>query len=620
MQAGLLNAAKALDRNSPTDALSCLRKLPLLAGEETARLVALALWKRMVLSSGGGEPLRCKDSKMALSALNDLGAALTDEKYVLAAYRALPVLEKLIGSADAAAAVAAIFWDRILSTHEGVFVTAFELFFRGGDIPRCRQAWQQFLSVRKDYVPAYWSFLLYCRTQPSSNRSDIAAETARMIADTGREDLLPLTEVYLLQMQQADCREIRDAAGTLSEPAHRARAAEYTIGLGYTPEDLPIAVASFRELTSGPGQGDDADLGFMEARLANATRNWESVLVCAERAGPSAQYHQAAELLAAIALAHLGQIELARTKINQVAGAPDIPDYLRARSAFVSVTTELIAKGLPTPQFGPAPKFPDTPGRPLAQSLWVGNRLRWIERLAIRSYLDNGWRFQLYAYDDVENVPHGCEVLDASAIIPRKAVFREGFRSGLHAGSVGAFSDLFRYRLLYERGGMWTDTDVINLKRFDPDGSAFISTELSDAGLVTLNGAIMAAPAGQAFIGRAYERASELLRSDEMFFTRIGPYLLAELLVESGVESMALMPPNFLSAVFWMNAAHLLDPYDSFMQRLQKLDAVNLHAYTEMWRMLGLGLDRPPGPETFLGKLYVERFGEQGEGLEGSRP
>ena len=89
------------------------------------------------------------------------------------------------------------------------------------------------------------------------------------------------------------------------------------------------------------------------------------------------------------------------------------------------MTAELARRGLPPLQERPRKAFPATPGRPLAQSLWVGRKLRWIERLAIKSYLDNGWRFQLYAYDDPDNVPDGCEVLDAAAIIPAKDVFRE---------------------------------------------------------------------------------------------------------------------------------------------------------------------------------------------------
>jgi hypothetical protein len=607
MQTILLSAARALDDELPKEALALLRKLPLTRGDEPTRLVALALWKRMALISDGEGPLNCRDADAALAALTDLGAALTNERSIWAGYRAFPVLEKLIGSADAAAAIAGVLWDRILSAHEGVFAAAFELFFRGGDIERCRDAWHQFLEARKDHVPGYWHFLLYCKTIPGANRAHMQADVESMLIATGREELAPLIAVYLLQMRQENYLKVRDAAMRLNTPEHRARAAEYLTGLGYLPEDLPIVVATHRELTSGPKQS--AAVNFMEARLANAEGRWQDVLAAAERVAAAAQFHQAGELLAANALGQLGRYQEARGKLAAVTEASDTPDYLRARAAFIRVTIERLAQGLPEPERVSMPHFKDAPGRPLAQSLWVGKRLRWIEQLAICSYLDNGWRFQLYTYDDVENTPMGCEVLDANAIIPRKDVFREGFGSGLHAGSVGAFSDLFRYRLLYERGGMWTDTDVINIRRYDPDGHRFISTEVSDAGLVTLNGAIMAAPARHPFMERAYERACELINADGVFFTRIGPYLLAELLVEAGVDSMTLMPTNFLSAVFWMSTANLLQPYEDFARRLREQEVVNLHVYTEMWRMLGLGLDQPPSAATYLGRLYEERFG-----------
>jgi hypothetical protein len=608
MRASLLAAAKSLDTGEARGALEILRALPLARSEQATRLVALALWKRVVLSSAGSDLLAGADAKSALIALDEIGAALLDDSFIWNAYRALPVLEKEIGAADAASATAAILWDRALVAHEGIFVAVFELFFRGGDAKRCHDAWHQYLSLRKDHVPGYWHFLLYARTLPAASRTDVADQVTRVVRAAGREDLEPLIGVYLLQMRQASPTAVLEIAGKLSDPVHRTRVTEYIIGLGFMPDDLPAAVATFRHLASDAEDGNAA-VSFMEARLANAEGKWSEVLRLAERAVASEQYRYPAELLAANALGRLHRADEARAKLETVSRARDAAHYLHARAAFIRVTVDLVEKGLPTPDMTPAPVFEQTPGRPLAQSLWVGRRLRWIERLAISSYLDNGWRFQLYAYDDVENVPEGCEVLDASAIIPRKEVFREGFGSGLHAGSVGAFSDLFRYRLLYQRGGMWTDTDVINLRKFDPDGRRFVSTEITDAGLTTLNGAIMAAPAGDALIGRAYERACELLRSDDMFFTRIGPYLLAELLVEAGVESMQLMPPNFLSAVFWMNTAVLLEPYEAVVRRPAMRDAVNLHVYTEMWRLLGLGLDAPPSEETFLGRLYADRFG-----------
>jgi hypothetical protein len=104
--------------------------------------------------------------------------------------------------------------------------------------------------------------------------------------------------------------------------------------------------------------------------------------------------------------------------LDEIVAEPETAHFQRARATFIRVTAELARRGLPALQERPRKAFPATPGRPLAQSLRVGRKLRWIERLAIKSYLDNGWRFQLYAYDDPDNVPDGCEVLDAAAIIP----------------------------------------------------------------------------------------------------------------------------------------------------------------------------------------------------------
>ena len=53
------------------------------------------------------------------------------------------------------------------------------------------------------------------------------------------------------------------------------------------------------------------------------------------------------------------------------------------------------------------------------------------------------------------------------------------------------------------------------------------------------------------------------------------------------------------------NTASLLQPFERMMAREDMRQAVNLHVYTEMWRTLGLGLDRPPEPDTFIGRLYA---------------
>ena len=472
MKESLLAAARALDGGRQDEARVRLMAAPIERCDQSQRLIAAALWNRILLTPRDGDDLDEDYLRETSAALKAVAAAIRNVAYIWNAYQAIPNFEAKIGAADAAALVATTLWDRVLEAHESVFVAAFELFFRGGG-GRCLDAWEQYLRARKDYVPIYWHWLLLTKVFTSHDHANIPAAAGRMLDKTGRRDLQPLFEVYLKQMRQAPVSEIVRAAQALTDPVHRERVAEYMTGMGYMPDELPVIVAAFADLAPDTDAGKTS-ISMMQARLANSEGRWREATELSQIAAKDPRYGHAANLLRANALVRMNEMHDASAILDSVLSDKDAHPYQHARAMFIRVTAELIKKGERLPEESPPKIFPKTPGRPLVQSLWVGRSLRWIERLAIKSYLDNGWRFQLYVYDEVRNVPAGCEVLDASAIIPAKEVFIEGFGSGLHAGSVGAFSDLFRYRMIYERGGMWSDTDVINLRKFDPDGQKFI--------------------------------------------------------------------------------------------------------------------------------------------------
>ena len=94
-------------------------------------------------------------------------------------------------------------------------------------------------------------------------------------------------------------------------------------------------------------------------------------------------------------------------------------------------------------------------------SLWIGERLGAVERACLRSVVRQGHRVSLYCYGPPEGVPDGLETRDARDIIPEAAIFRN------HAGSVGHFSDWFRYELQKRSLGTWVDTDVYLLRPLD---------------------------------------------------------------------------------------------------------------------------------------------------------
>lgn len=109
-------------------------------------------------------------------------------------------------------------------------------------------------------------------------------------------------------------------------------------------------------------------------------------------------------------------------------------------------------------------------------ALWIGSRLSPLELLTIHSFLDNGHKFRLWLYDTLENdLPPGVETGDASTIIPASEVFSYKNQNtfGHGKGSYAGFSDIFRYKLLYEYGGWWVDMDITCLKSFDFDKQYF---------------------------------------------------------------------------------------------------------------------------------------------------
>ena len=93
--------------------------------------------------------------------------------------------------------------------------------------------------------------------------------------------------------------------------------------------------------------------------------------------------------------------------------------------------------------------------KPIIQSLWIGDKLSQVEKLCISSYIYHGHEFHLYCFNDIEGVPDGCIIKDASEILPREEVFT--YNVGPGKGSSSAFSNYFRYKLLDLKGNWWTD-------------------------------------------------------------------------------------------------------------------------------------------------------------------
>ena len=144
--------------------------------------------------------------------------------------------------------------------------------------------------------------------------------------------------------------------------------------------------------------------------------------------------------------------------------------------------------------------------------LWIGSRLSNIERLCIQSYIDNGYKFILWVYDEIETkLPEKTIINDANDIIPRQEVFSYTKKNtfGHGQGSYAGFSDIFRYKLLYEKGGWWTDMDIICLGKL-PKTKYFFRNHHS----LKLVGNLMKCPKQSLLMKNCFLKAKTLIKKD----------------------------------------------------------------------------------------------------------
>ena len=140
--------------------------------------------------------------------------------------------------------------------------------------------------------------------------------------------------------------------------------------------------------------------------------------------------------------------------------------------------------------------------------LWIGNHLSLLELLTLQSFTDHGMTFRLWVYDELDNDLSGIEGLelcDATRIIPREDVFqyRNANTFGHGKGSYAGFSDIFRYKLLFEYGGWWVDMDICCLQPFDFD-APYVFRAHHELAMV---GNVMKVPKGSELMKRCFDEA-----------------------------------------------------------------------------------------------------------------
>ena len=87
------------------------------------------------------------------------------------------------------------------------------------------------------------------------------------------------------------------------------------------------------------------------------------------------------------------------------------------------------------------------------KSLWIGPSLPPAQAACLKSFVNVGHSVELFTYADLPEVPEGVVLRDAREILPETEIFTYGAAAGVGSGSVSAFSNIFRYKILHDHGG-----------------------------------------------------------------------------------------------------------------------------------------------------------------------
>jgi len=232
--------------------------------------------------------------------------------------------------------------------------------------------------------------------------------------------------------------------------------------------------------------------------------------------------------------------------------------------------------------------------RPIIQSLWIGDRLSALERLAISSFLSHGHAFHLYVYDEVADVPQGVVTKDAARIVPPDRIFKyRDFES--YAG----FSNLFRYRLLMEKGEYWVDCDVVCLAPFRRAPDYVFATELQEVRSFrskrkfAASNSVLKTPPGSGIITYCYEEAARRDPRD-LVWGETGPALITTAVEKFGLKGYAARPSTFCPISFWEWERSISGSLASSLKTRTKLAVCRsrgVHLWQEMWRRNGVDKD-----------------------------
>ena len=186
--------------------------------------------------------------------------------------------------------------------------------------------------------------------------------------------------------------------------------------------------------------------------------------------------------------------------------------------------------------------------------------------------------------------PSGIELRPADDVVPK------GLFQRIVAGAeIRYFSDIFRYAVLYEHGGLWMDTDVVLLRPFPFHGDHFLNLQWRGGHQGHfICGNVMYAKPFSRHMRHLYETAIErFFASNEKTFGDIGPKLLSDYVSsDAGAELRErLFSPVFFNPIDWTELDRFDQPIGELADYLNDERVFGIH----LWNAKTNALSRDEG-------------------------
>ena len=201
---------------------------------------------------------------------------------------------------------------------------------------------------------------------------------------------------------------------------------------------------------------------------------------------------------------------------------------------------------------------------------------------AMASMRAAGHRVRVWSYGPQKLqflLPHGIEVQAADDVVPRAL-----FERIVAGADIRYFSDVFRYAVLYEHGGLWSDADVVFLRSFPFRGDYFFNLQWRSGSKDDhfICGNVIYAKRHSRHLRNLFEASiARFFGSGGKTFGDIGPKLLSEYFAsETGAELQDwVFSPMLFNSIDWTELDQFDRPFSGLAEYLNDERVFGIH----MW-------------------------------------